>query len=247
MPTFRVSSRAHGSVDVEAPNWLGALGLALAKMKVRDPLDRIAAETLPNGTILARDVRTGTAFVVVPLDSGEDTGDEASEELLIDIDAAPEPSPATFADEIREIGRARTQRDAVATALDAAMARTPAEGGSVLLRRGDELQFVDSRGPGQATLATLRIPADAGVAGFCVARGAAVALNDAYDDARFFSDVDKLTGVRTRSLLCVPLVHAGRALGCIELVNAPEGFGSDSLDRVRLLAVALAARLANVP
>jgi hypothetical protein len=52
---------------VEAPSWLSALGHALDTLAVVEGLERLACEVLPNGTVLARDGRSGQGFVVEPL------------------------------------------------------------------------------------------------------------------------------------------------------------------------------------
>lgn len=52
---------------VEAHSWLSALGLALDELAVVERLERLACEVLPNGTVLARDGRSGQGFVVEPL------------------------------------------------------------------------------------------------------------------------------------------------------------------------------------
>jgi hypothetical protein len=94
------------------------------------------------------------------------------------------------------------------------------------------------------------IPPNTGVAGFCVSRNTSVSLKDAYADPRFFSDVDAKTGLRTDSILCVPIAARDRVYGCIELVNAIEGspaggFRNEAMIEVGALAAALGRRLAD--
>lgn len=51
---------------VEAGNWLTALGDGLDKLGVEADFSRLACEVLPNGTVIAQDVRSGSRFVVRP-------------------------------------------------------------------------------------------------------------------------------------------------------------------------------------
>lgn len=63
---FEVSTRGLPPQSVEAPNWLAALGLGIDQLGVVAAIDRLACEVLPNGKVLARDVRSGLGFVVAP-------------------------------------------------------------------------------------------------------------------------------------------------------------------------------------
>jgi GAF domain-containing protein len=64
------------------------------------------------------------------------------------------------------------------------------------------------------------VPIGAGIAGTVVATGETLNIPDAYKDPRFNSAVDKSTGYRTRSILCVP-IHSGRGdiIGCTQMIN----------------------------
>ena len=70
----------------------------------------------------------------------------------------------------------------------------------------------------------IRIPSWMGLAGHCFTSGEVVNLEDAYADPRFNRDVDRRTGYRTRSLLCMPLYTRERSkLGVIQLLNKKAG------------------------
>ncbi|NOY24721.1 MAG: hypothetical protein GXP62_02515, partial [Oligoflexia bacterium] len=58
MPRFEVSTSDDQPVQVEASNWLAALGDGLAALGILAGLDRLACERLSNGRVLARNVRT---------------------------------------------------------------------------------------------------------------------------------------------------------------------------------------------
>lgn len=66
----------------------------------------------------------------------------------------------------------------------------------------------------------LRIPITAGIAGHVATTGEVVIVQDAYNDARFNSTMDKKTGFKTRNMICAPLkMKRGEILGVVQLVN----------------------------
>lgn len=72
----------------------------------------------------------------------------------------------------------------------------------------------------------IHIPLGEGIAGHVAATGETLNIPDAYKDPRFNSAVDKSTGYRTRSILCVPITNGnGGIIGCTQMINklgAPE-------------------------
>ncbi|MDA2926138.1 GAF domain-containing protein [Acidobacteria bacterium AH-259-G07] len=59
--------------------------------------------------------------------------------------------------------------------------------------------------------------------GWC-GNGEPVVVSDVYKDSRFYVDIDKATGFRTRNLICVPLhTPQGEIMGAIEAVNRRDG------------------------
>lgn len=51
----------------------------------------------------------------------------------------------------------------------------------------------------------IRFPADKGLAGYVVKTGEPLNIPDAYNDPRFNPDIDKETGYRTKTILCMPI------------------------------------------
>jgi len=81
----------------------------------------------------------------------------------------------------------------------------------------------------------IRIPSDYGVAGWVFQHRAPVTVNDAYNDPRFYSEVDRKSGFRTRNIMCVPLVSwAGHCIGALQSLNKRSGDFTD--DDMELLA-----------
>eukprot|EP00163_Fabomonas_tropica_P006280 TRINITY_DN15857_c0_g1_i1.p1 TRINITY_DN15857_c0_g1~~TRINITY_DN15857_c0_g1_i1.p1 ORF type:complete len:712 (+),score=273.36 TRINITY_DN15857_c0_g1_i1:206-2341(+) len=67
---------------------------------------------------------------------------------------------------------------------------------------------------------TIRIPDDAGIAGFVYQNGDTVNIEDAYDDYRFNQEVDKKMGLRTKAVLCAGVTaHGGARMGVIQVMN----------------------------
>ncbi len=67
MPDFEVRTAEGDPVQVRSANWLAALGDGLQALGQIANLERLACEVLPNGRVVARDVRTGQGFVVMQL------------------------------------------------------------------------------------------------------------------------------------------------------------------------------------
>jgi GAF domain-containing protein len=74
-------------------------------------------------------------------------------------------------------------------------------------------------GSSAAQLREVRFPATQGIAGWVLANGQAVQIDDVQHDARFYAGVDAMTGVTTRSLLAAPLRTTSGTIGVIEVVN----------------------------
>lgn len=59
----------------------------------------------------------------------------------------------------------------------------------------------------------VRLAKDRSIAGLVARTGATVNIRDAYNDPRFFTDVEEKTGFITRSILCMPIVSVEHILG----------------------------------
>ena len=96
--------------------------------------------------------------------------------------------------------------------------------------RSGELWLRVAQGDSDANVG-LRIPLGSGIAGHVAATGRSVRIEDAYADARFNPEVDRRTGFRTRSILCVPLAdRAGGVFAVAQLLNRKDGRPFDEGD-----------------
>ncbi len=71
---------------------------------------------------------------------------------------------------------------------------------------------------------TVRIPLTTGIAGAVASSGETIRIADAYADPRFNPDIDRETGFRTRSILCLPLRNRnGEVFAVTQLLNRKDG------------------------
>jgi signal transduction histidine kinase len=69
----------------------------------------------------------------------------------------------------------------------------------------------------------IRIPSSYGVAGWVFQNKTPLISNDPYNDSRFLPDVDKITGFRTRNILCIPLINRKQeCIGALQILNKKE-------------------------
>ncbi len=70
----------------------------------------------------------------------------------------------------------------------------------------------------------IRFPDNKGIAGSVFTSGQTVNIPDAYADARFNPEIDKQTGYRTESILCMPVkLKDGKIIGCAQVLNKDDG------------------------
>jgi len=94
---------------------------------------------------------------------------------------------------------------------------------------GKELRFADTEG----------------IAGHCFQSGKPLVIADAAKDPRFLQEIDRDTGYRTRTVLCVPIVaRNGRKFGVMEALNRRHGQRFTQDDVARMLAFASQAAIA---
>ena len=267
MRTWSVTARGLAAVQVHGRNWIVALGRGLEELGKAEGLARLACEVLPNGTVIARDIATGTGYIVqgvhiaegdvAPTAVHEDDepfapvgGDEESDHDVEDISDPVTGAEAIFelppdaqtekvgADGLAPIDAAETTLLACQLALKLAQGEVEAESGAVILDERGFLRFVAVGGPASRKLVGVRLPMGTGVAGFAMEKQRTVVLADAHEDDRHCGEVDSLTGYITREILVVPIVATGRVLGVLEVMNLPEGRRFTGAQAVRVRDIA---------
>ena len=95
-----------------------------------------------------------------------------------------------------------------------------------------------------AEVVEIRLPAGKGIAGQVARTGEPVIIPDVYRHPWFNPEVDRRTGYRTRTMLCMPLKDRdGRTIGVLQLLNKREG-GFDREDQELLEALSAQAAVA---
>lgn len=128
---------------------------------------------------------------------------------------------------ICELGQMVTSEMNLESLFDLVMRQTAAimssERASVFLydAAGD---YLWSRASTDLTSNAVCISPHCGIAGWVFRSQSALIVNDPYGDPRFFPGVDKKTGLRTRNILCTPLVRrGGQCIGTLQAMNKKTG------------------------
>jgi signal transduction histidine kinase/transcriptional regulator with GAF, ATPase, and Fis domain len=145
---------------------------------------------------------------------------------------------------LNELGRTLTSTLDLETVPSLIMGRVQdimdVEEGSLLLLDEDtnELVFSYSLSPFGQQLLGQRLPTSVGIAGLVLRTGQSLIANGVNEHPAFYTEIDSITGHRTRDLLCVPLLGPRGVQGVIEVLNHRNGVPFSPDDRVLLEAVA---------
>lgn len=132
--------------------------------------------------------------------------------------------------------------------LSTALGAVDSQDGSLQLydEESGELVFVHVLGNSREALLGYHLPAGEGIAGWVATNRQPRWVPDVHLEPYFSPMVDDLTGFRTHSLVCVPLLDGDRTLGVIEVVNKTSGEPFDEKDLNILVLVARLASLALI-
>ncbi|HEU5362930.1 MAG TPA: sensor domain-containing diguanylate cyclase [Gaiellaceae bacterium] len=122
--------------------------------------------------------------------------------------------------------------DVLATVVDKALELTNADGAVVELPEGEEMVYRAVAGTAEP-FAGLRLPVAGSVSGLCLAQIEPLVVVDAEHDPRVNAETCRRVGAR--SLVVVPLVHAGEAAGVLKVYSATRAAVGD--DEARVLAL----------
>ena len=94
---------------------------------------------------------------------------------------------------------------------------------SVLVRDGDGggLRFLTATSGVTEALLALRLPPGAGIAGLVFSTTQPMAVADVAHEGSFWSEADRRTGFKTKTLLATPLRTENDLVGVLEFVNRP--------------------------
>lgn len=240
-----------------------ALSLLLYDPK-REELVFAATETLRQRALVTLDAGTApeadeapadpTTRLVLPLDCAERPGAT----LRLDGPLAGAAFGPAASARLRRLGRELGA--AVCRGLEhdqAALARffarvtqaIPCETATLTLRdgAGHRMVFRSSRALEPGVIDGVRLPLGRGIAGWVARHREAVRLDDAAADPRHDSTLARETGLVPHGMICVPLVHRGRLLGVVQVINRLDGraFTADQQRLVQALADYAAVAIAN--
>jgi adenylate cyclase len=104
-----------------------------------------------------------------------------------------------------------------------------AQGGTFFSVREEVGELVPeaSKGVSLSLLKEIPFRMKSGVAGWVASNRQAAVIENAQNDERFNRAVDVITGIRTRSLLCVPIIRQDKVIAVVELVNRVDGVFRD--------------------
>jgi diguanylate cyclase (GGDEF)-like protein len=124
-----------------------------------------------------------------------------------------------------------------------AAAMTSASGSAIELVDGPEMVYRAVSGSAEPTLG-LRLKREGSLSGLCVEQGIPLVCEDASTDERVDREACERVGLR--SMICVPLFHAGRTVGVLKVMSTTKhAFGTGHSEILSMLAGVIAASLAN--
>ncbi len=93
----------------------------------------------------------------------------------------------------------------------------------------------------------IRLPIGKGIAGKVALTGKSVIVDEPYSTSDFVSDFDKLTNIKTRNILCVPMFNIrGEIIGIFELLNKKSGsFNKSDEEFLSIMAVSTGIAIEN--
>jgi signal transduction histidine kinase len=107
-----------------------------------------------------------------------------------------------------------------------------------------DLLFSIPTGPTADLLVDNRIPKGKGIAGWVAEHEQSVVVPDVTKDPRFYSEIDRKTGIETKSILAVPLKAKSKLIGVLEVVNKTDGTPFTEEDALLLSIFASQAAMA---
>ncbi|MBA7648777.1 hypothetical protein ES703_56567 [subsurface metagenome] len=97
-----------------------------------------------------------------------------------------------------------------------------------------ELVFSVPTGPKADQLTDIRIPPGTGIAGWVAEHGQSLLVPDIKKDPRFYPEIDRISGFKTKSILCVPLKFKNKLIGVLEVINKTDGSAFTEKDALLL-------------
>lgn len=107
------------------------------------------------------------------------------------------------------------------------------------LDEANNLLFVRlARGPKKEPVKGITLKLGEGVSGYVVQTGKAMVVHDVTKEKRFSDKFDRITGFKTRSMICVPLIVRNQPIGAIQVINKRSGKAFNRADLELLMSMA---------
>ena len=104
--------------------------------------------------------------------------------------------------------------------------------------RKGELSVRIARGEKKEPIEKITLKVGEGIAGHVVETGRPMVIQDVNHEERFSDKFDKMTGFRTRSMICVPLLWRNRSIGALQVINKKAGQRFSQADLELLVGMA---------
>ncbi|MBP5254462.1 MAG: ATP-binding cassette domain-containing protein [Lachnospiraceae bacterium] len=113
--------------------------------------------------------------------------------------------------------------DALSGSLEIIVRTLDSEAGAIWLldRKTDRLSPMFHIGP--ADISNITVENGTGIEGIVTKTGKSIMIADAADDPRFDGSVFDDSGLKTRTMICVPLNNVHDVIGCVQIVNKKDG------------------------
>ncbi|MGH2802933.1 MAG: protein kinase domain-containing protein [Thermoleophilaceae bacterium] len=101
-----------------------------------------------------------------------------------------------------------------------------------------ELVYQSAWGAGAREIVGVRLPPGTGISGAVVGSSQGQAVRDCRSDPRFAAQIAAGTGYVPYTMLVVPLLRGGQAIGALSLLDRRDGgfYGSDDMERAQMFA-----------
>ena len=128
--------------------------------------------------------------------------------------------------------------EALSSSLETIVRNLNCEAGAIwyLEKKGNRLYPIYHIGP--ADISNTSIENGNGIEGTVTKTGESAIISDAASDPRFTGSVFDDNGLVTKSMICVPLNNLHETIGCVQIVNKPDGtpFDEDELELCERMA-----------
>ena len=160
---------------------------------------------------LAIRLRTIDQTFVVELERSTTAAQAKMEKLKLLIDASKTVNSTIDLDRLLDL------------ILDAARLSIRADRGTLYLLNEQKKELWAKTVQGETTV-EIRLPLGKGLAGYVAKTGETVNIVDAYKDPRFNPEIDRKSGYRTHTVLCIPMRDKeGKILGVFQFLNKKDG------------------------